>query len=91
MSDNDRKPDFESGGVHEVNLADVPAELGLLPLRDLLMWGLVPLLRTRGYSALPEHFLSKAATSNLLFAFPLLLLGDGDGGVARLATAFGWA
>ena len=49
------------------------------PLRDALMWGLVPLLRTRGYSALPVHFLGKAATFNLLYAFPLLLLGDGDG------------
>jgi len=62
-----------------------------LPLRDLLMWGLVPLLRTRGYSALPVHFLGKAATFNLLYAFPLLLLGDGDGVLARLAQVFGWA
>jgi len=62
-----------------------------LPLRDLLMWGLVPLLRTRGYSALPVHFLGKAATFNLLYAFPLLLLGDGDSLVARLAQVFGWA
>ena len=63
----------------------------LLPLRDTLMWGLVPLLRTRGYSALPVHFLGKAATFNLLYAFPLLLLGDGDGTVATLANVFGWA
>lgn len=62
-----------------------------LPLRDLLMWGLVPLLRTRGYSALPVHFLGKAATFNLLYAFPLLLLGDGEGVVAGLAEVFGWA
>jgi cardiolipin synthase len=62
-----------------------------LPLRDALMWGLVPLLRTRGYSALPVHFLGKAATFNLLYAFPLLLLGDGEGLVARLAEVFGWA
>ena len=62
-----------------------------LPLRDLLLWGLVPLLRTRGYSALPVHFLGKAATFNLLYAFPLLLLGDGDGTVATLAQLFGWA
>jgi cardiolipin synthase len=62
-----------------------------LPLRDALMWGLVPLLRTRGYSALPVHFLGKAATFNLLYAFPLLLLGDGEGAVARLAEVFGWA
>ena len=62
-----------------------------LPLRDLLLWALVPLLRTRGYSALPVHFLGKAATFNLLYAFPLLLLGDGDGVLATLAQVFGWA
>ncbi|MEZ0581240.1 CDP-alcohol phosphatidyltransferase family protein [Nocardioides sp. MH1] len=70
----------------------VPWWLALsLPLRDLLLWGLVPLLRTRGYSALPVHFVGKAATFNLLYAFPLLLLGDGDGTVAELAQPFGWA
>ncbi len=63
----------------------------LLPLRDVLMWGLVPLLRTRGYSSLPVHFLGKAATFNLLYAFPLLFIGDGDGTVATLAKVFGWA
>jgi cardiolipin synthase (CMP-forming) len=62
-----------------------------LPLRDALMWGLVPLLRTRGFSSLPVHFLGKAATFNLLYAFPLLLLGDGEGTWARLAEVFGWA
>ncbi|RYU11613.1 CDP-alcohol phosphatidyltransferase family protein [Nocardioides iriomotensis] len=63
----------------------------LLPARDLFLWGLVPFLRTRGYSALPVHFLGKAATANLLYAFPLLLLGDGSGLVAMLAKVFGWA
>ena len=63
----------------------------ILPLRDVFLWGLVPFLRTRGYSSLPVHFLGKAATANLLYAFPLLLLGDGDGLVARLAQVFGWA
>ena len=62
-----------------------------LPLRDLLLWGLVPILRTRGFSALPVHFLGKAATFNLLYAFPLLLLGEGTGIVATLARNFGWA
>jgi len=60
-----------------------------LPLRDLLMWGLVPLLRTRGYSALPVHFLGKAATFNLLYAFPLLFLGDGEGPPRRRGRAAG--
>ena len=63
----------------------------LLPARDLFLWALVPFLRTRGYSALPVHFLGKAATANLLSAFPLLLLGDGTGLVAMLAKVFGWA
>ena len=63
----------------------------ILPLRDLLLWGLVPLLRTRGYSALPVHLLGKAATFNLLYAFPLLLLGEGTGAVSTMAQVFGWA
>jgi cardiolipin synthase len=63
----------------------------ILPLRDLLLWGLVPVLRTRGYSALPVHFLGKAATFNLLYAFPLLLLGEGAGVVPTMAQVFGWA
>jgi cardiolipin synthase len=63
----------------------------ILPLRDALLWLLVPFLRTRGYSALPVHFLGKAATFNLLYAFPLLLLGDGQGTLATLADVFGWA
>ena len=63
----------------------------ILPARDAFLWCLVPFLRTRGYSALPVHYLGKAATFNLLYAFPLLLLGDGDGTVATLANVFGWA
>ena len=63
----------------------------ILPLRDLFLWGLVPFLRTRGYSSLPVHFLGKAATFNLLYAFPLLLLGEGSGVLPTLAKVFGWA
>ncbi|MCD9152871.1 CDP-alcohol phosphatidyltransferase family protein [Aeromicrobium duanguangcaii] len=63
----------------------------ILPLRDVVLFSLVPFLRTRGFSALPVHFLGKAATAGLLYAFPLLLLGDGDGAVANLARVFGWA
>src|SRR5690242_10857886 len=63
----------------------------ILPARDLFLWMLVPFLRTRGYSALPVHFLGKAATANLLYAFPLLLLGDGTGVLPMLAEVFGWA
>ena len=62
-----------------------------LPLRDLCLIALVPLLRTRGFSSLPVHFLGKAATAVLLYAFPLLLLGDQVGSLANLARVFGWA
>lgn len=63
----------------------------LLPLRDVFLFCLVPFLRTRGYSSLPVHFLGKAATASLLYAFPLLLLGDDTGTIADLADVFGWA
>jgi cardiolipin synthase len=63
----------------------------ILPARDAFLWCLVPFLRTRGYSALPVHFLGKAATFNLLYAFPLLFVGDGTGAVATLGQVFGWA
>src|SRR3954471_2609562 len=63
----------------------------MLPARDLFLWCLVPFLRTRGYSALPVHFLGKAATFNLLYAFPLLFVGDGTSPIATLGKVFGWA
>ena len=40
MSDNreDRPPDFESAGLHDVNLAEIPTELAILPLRDTILF-----------------------------------------------------
>lgn len=70
----------------------IPWELAvILPLRDVFLFALVPFLRTRGFSSLPVHFLGKAATASLLYAFPLLLLGDGTGVLAELAKVFGWS
>ena len=75
-------------GVREI----IPLWLVIgLPARDVFLWVLVPFLRTRGYSALPVHFLGKAATAALIYAFPLLLLGDGDSTIALVARVFGWA
>jgi cardiolipin synthase (CMP-forming) len=59
--------------------------------RDVVLAGCLPLLRRHGYGPLPVHFLGKAATFNLLYAFPLLLLGDGSGALATVAVVFGWA
>jgi len=59
--------------------------------RDVVLAAVIPLLRWAGSGPLPVHFLGKAATMNLLYAFPLLLLGDGTGVAATLADVFGWA
>nr|WP_269205343.1 CDP-alcohol phosphatidyltransferase family protein [Motilibacter aurantiacus] len=59
--------------------------------RDLFTSALLLVLRRHGHGVLAVHFLGKAATANLLYAFPLLLLGDGDGRIATTANIFGWA
>src|SRR5436190_729034 len=38
MSDPERSPDFDSGGVGEINLAEVPTDLAILPLRDTILF-----------------------------------------------------
>ena len=63
----------------------------VLPLRDVLLWALVPFLRSRGYSALPVHYLGKAATFCLLYAFPLLFIARGHGTISTIAEVLGWA
>jgi cardiolipin synthase (CMP-forming) len=65
--------------------------VALLLLRDVMLLGTGPTLRRLGLTALPVHFLGKAATFNLLYAFPLLLLGAGDGSWATVARVVGWA
>ena len=65
--------------------------LAVLVGRDVYIACFLPALRKRGLDALPVHFLGKAATFNLLYAFPLLLLGEGTGWVHDLAHVLGWA
>ena len=62
----------------------------LLIGRDFLM-GLVLLVkRSQGTGVFEVTFLGKAATFNLLYAFPFLLL-TGDEGVGRACFVIGWA
>jgi cardiolipin synthase len=63
----------------------------VLIARDLLLLLMLPPLKKRGLVGLPVHFLGKAATFCLLYAFPLLLLGDVEGWVGTTAQVFGWA
>ncbi len=53
--------------------------------RDLVLTLCLPVLRHYGYGVLPVHYLGKAATFNLLYAFPLLLLAVGTGLLAEIA------
>ena len=76
-----------------------------LAWREIIPWWLVAILvgrevfgtvllmvvRHYGYRALPVHFIGKAATFCLLWAFPLILLGQGDTVVATAALTSGWA
>jgi cardiolipin synthase len=60
--------------------------------RDLGLATTLPVLWRRGYGlALPVNFIGKAATTNLLYAFPLLLLATGHGRLADVTRPIGWA
>jgi cardiolipin synthase len=65
---------------------------GVLVARDIALLGFIPILKRHGYGpALPVHYLGKAGTFNLLYALPLLLLGDGHDTVNHVARIIGWA
>lgn len=68
-----------------------PWVIALLILRDLAMAGLALKLQLDGYPPLKVTYLGKAATFNLLYAFPLLLLAQNSGWFGNLAFIFGWA
>ena len=59
--------------------------------REAFMAVVVLIAKRHGWVGLPVHFAGKAATFNLLYAFPLLLLADGDGTLSRIAEPVGWA
>lgn len=59
--------------------------------RDLVLALVVGVLRHYRLSPLPVHFLGKAATFNLLYALPLLLLSEISGTLGIVALVFGWA
>jgi cardiolipin synthase len=59
--------------------------------RELFMGVVLLVLRRYGYGSLSVHFVGKAATLSLLYAFPLLLLGDHEGPAGTAGKIIGWS
>lgn len=65
--------------------------LVLLIARDLLLATTLPALYRIGHGPIAVTFLGKAATFNLLYAFPFLLLASGDSFLAKIGDSVAWA
>ncbi|HTX96402.1 MAG TPA: CDP-alcohol phosphatidyltransferase family protein [Mycobacterium sp.] len=65
--------------------------VAILLARDGLLAATLPMLWSRGLTALPVTYLGKAATFALMAGFPLVLLGTYDATWSRVLGACGWA
>jgi cardiolipin synthase len=65
--------------------------VAVLIARDVLLALTLPILRSRGLTALTVTYLGKAATFSLMSGFPLVLLGQWDALWSRVILAIGWA
>jgi cardiolipin synthase len=66
--------------------------VAVLALRELVVGGALTVLKRRvGFGTLQVSLVGKAATLCLLYAFPLLFLGDHPGWGGTLARVIGWA
>jgi CDP-diacylglycerol--glycerol-3-phosphate 3-phosphatidyltransferase len=59
--------------------------------REVVLGLMLLVLRRYGYPPLQVNYLGKAATFILLYAFPLLLLAQGDGPVVAVVQPLAWA
>jgi cardiolipin synthase len=70
----------------------IPLWLAMIVVgRDIMLLIVYPVLATHGYGPLPVHYLGKAGTFGLLYAFPLLLLGNVLSGLAMFILPIAWA
>jgi cardiolipin synthase len=65
--------------------------VAVLILRDAVLAVSLLLLTPAEREPLEVNYLGKAATANLLYAFPLLLLGNYEGTAGNIAQPIGWA
>ena len=63
----------------------------VLVAREAVVGVCLLILRQRGWGPFQVTYLGKAATFNLLYAFPLLLLAQGDSAWAQIAQPFAYA
>jgi len=59
--------------------------------RDVVLAATLPVVRSRGITALAVSYAGKAATFSLMAGFPLILLGQWDSGWSQVVGACGWA
>lgn len=59
--------------------------------RDVVLAATLPVVRSRGLTALPVTYIGKAATFALMSGFPLVLLGQWDALWSRVILYCGWA
>ena len=70
----------------------IPWWLALLVIgRDFMLLVVYPILATHGYGPLPVHYLGKAGTMALLYAFPLLLIANIWVDAALVVKPLAWA
>lgn len=102
LNQSSKVGEYLDPAVDRLYMVTVPITLGLrgivpwwiiavLLARDVLLAAELPLLRTRGFTALPVIYVGKAATFALMSAFPLILLGHFDALWSRVVLACGWA
>ncbi|MDT4920953.1 MAG: hypothetical protein QOI15_1855 [Pseudonocardiales bacterium] len=65
--------------------------VAVLIARDVVLALTLPILRSRGLTALTVTYIGKAATFSLMSGFPLVLLGQWEALWSRVILAIGWA
>ena len=63
----------------------------LLIARDVCLALISLMMKSKGLAPFTVTFLGKAATFNLMYAFPFLLLAKGDTPLATIAFILGWS
>jgi phosphatidylglycerophosphate synthase len=102
LNQSSRLGELLDPAVDRLYMISVPIAFGLRSIvpwwiiatllsRDVLLAASLPVLRSRGLSALPVTYIGKAATFGLMSAFPLILLGQWDALWSRAVLACGWA